>query len=78
VAEVLYEAPDPYVRKLFIDRGTQQGVAEGMPVMNEHGVLGQVTRAYLLSSEVTLLADRDATIPVLNAAPSTARRLRLR
>jgi hypothetical protein len=35
--------------------------------MNEHGVLGQVTRAYLLSSEVTLLADRDATIPVLNA-----------
>jgi rod shape-determining protein MreC len=64
VAEVLY---DPYVHKLFIDRGTQQGVTEGMPVMNEHGVLGQVTRAYLLSSEVTLLADRDATIPVLNA-----------
>ena len=67
VAEVLYEAPDPYVHKIFIDRGTQQGVAEGMPVMNEHGILGQVTRAYLLSSEVTLLADRDATIPVLNA-----------
>ncbi|KAB0580727.1 rod shape-determining protein MreC [Ideonella dechloratans] len=67
VAEVLYEAPDPYVHKLFIDRGTQQGVTEGMPVMNEHGILGQVTRAYLLSSEVTLLADRDATIPVLNA-----------
>lgn len=67
VAEVLYEAPDPYVHKIFIDRGSRQGVVAGAPVMNEHGIIGQVTRTYLLSSEVTLLADRDATIPVLNA-----------
>jgi rod shape-determining protein MreC len=66
-AEVLIEAADPYTRKVFIDAGTTQGVAVGSPVINEAGVLGQVTRVYPLSAEVTLLADKDAAIPVLNA-----------
>ncbi len=65
-AEVMYEAADPYSRKLFIDVGKVQGVALGSPVINELGVLGQVTRVYALSSEITLLADKDAAIPVLN------------
>jgi len=65
-AEVMYEAADPYSRKVFIDRGTTHGVVPGSPVINEAGVLGQVTQAYTLTSEVTLLADKDAAIPVLN------------
>lgn len=65
-AQVLYEAPDPFTRKLVIDRGTTQGVVDGAPVVDHRGVLGQVTRAYPLTSEVTLLVDRDAAIPVLN------------
>lgn len=65
-AEVMYEAADPYSRKLFIDRGRTHGVALGGPVINEAGVLGQVTRLYPLSAEVTLLVDKDAAIPVLN------------
>jgi rod shape-determining protein MreC len=65
-AEVLYEAADPYSRKVFIDRGTSHGVVLGSPVINEAGVLGQVTHAYPLTAEVTLLADKDAAIPVLN------------
>lgn len=71
-AEVLYEATDPYSRKLFIDRGSATGVLPGSPVINDNGVLGQVTRVYPLSSEVTLLADKDAAIPVLN--PRTQQR----
>jgi len=66
VAEVLYDAPDPFSRKVIVDRGTTQGVALGSPVISEAGVLGQVTRVYPLSSEVTLLTDKDAAIPVLN------------
>ncbi len=66
-AEVLYEAPDPFSRRIVIDRGTTQGVQAGAPVINEAGVLGQVTRVYPLSAEVTLLTDKDAAIPVLNA-----------
>jgi rod shape-determining protein MreC len=65
-AEVLYEASDPFSRKVIVDRGSTQGVALASPVINEAGVLGQVTRVYPLSSEVTLLTDKDAAIPVLN------------
>lgn len=65
-ADVLYEAADPFSRKVFIGRGQAQGIALGSPVIDEHGVLGQVTRVYALTSEVTLLADKDAAIPVLN------------
>ncbi|MBW8760717.1 MAG: rod shape-determining protein MreC [Burkholderiales bacterium] len=65
-AEVLYEASDPFSRKIFIDRGLSQGVVPGSPVIDEAGVLGQVTRVYPLSSEVTLLIDKEAAIPVLN------------
>ena len=66
-AEVLFEAPDPFSRRVVIDRGATQGIAQGSPVINEAGVLGQVTRVYPLSSEVTLLTDKDAAIPLLNA-----------
>jgi len=65
-AEVLYEAADPFSRKLYIDRGTTHGVALGAPVLAADGVLGQVTRVFPLSSQVTLLIDKDAAIPVLN------------
>jgi rod shape-determining protein MreC len=65
-AQVLYEASDPYSRKVIIDRGATNGIDVASPVINETGVLGQVTRVYPLSSEVTLLTDKDAAIPVLN------------
>ncbi|MEY8878970.1 MAG: rod shape-determining protein MreC [Leptothrix sp. (in: b-proteobacteria)] len=66
-AQVMYDAPDPYTRKVVIDAGRTQGVLLSSPVINEMGVLGQVTRVYPMTSEVTLLADRDAIIPVINA-----------
>ena len=66
-AQILYEAPDPYSRKVIIDRGSSSGVALASPVVNEAGVLGQVTRVYLSASEVTLVTDKDAAIPVLNS-----------
>ena len=66
-AEVLYEAADPYSRKVFIDRGMAQSVVLGSPVVDERGVVGQVTRVYAITSEVTLLSDKEAAIPVLNA-----------
>ncbi|WP_198971241.1 rod shape-determining protein MreC [Xylophilus sp. ASV27] len=65
-AEVLYDAPDPYTRRVIIDRGMLQGVAPGSPVIDEFGVLGQITRVHPFLSEATLLVERDYAIPVLN------------
>jgi rod shape-determining protein MreC len=65
-AEVLYDAADPYSRKVIVDKGLLQGVELGSPVIDESGVLGQVTRVHPLVSEVTLVIDRELAIPVLN------------
>jgi rod shape-determining protein MreC len=63
-AEVIYAARDPYAHKIFIDRGSVQGVEPGSPVADAAGVVGQVTRVHPLVSEVTLLTNPDQAIPV--------------
>ena len=65
-AEVLYDAADPYTRKVVIDQGMTHGIAAGSPVIDEHGVLGQVTQVQPFTSEITLVIDRDLAIPVQN------------
>ncbi|MDD2976234.1 MAG: rod shape-determining protein MreC [Aquabacterium sp.] len=65
-AEVLYDARDPYTRKVVIDQGRSQGVTLGSPVIDERGVVGQVTRVYPATAEVTLVTDKDAAVPVVN------------
>jgi rod shape-determining protein MreC len=65
-AQVVYDAADPYTRKVVLDKGESQGVRLAAPVIDEFGVIGQVTRVFPLSSEVTLITDRDHAIPVVN------------
>jgi rod shape-determining protein MreC len=64
VAEVLYDTRDPFSRRIVLDKGLQQGVANGQPVIDAQGVVGQITRVFPLSSELTLLTDRHITVPV--------------
>ncbi|WP_418647720.1 rod shape-determining protein MreC [Thauera butanivorans] len=63
-ADILYNAPDPFARKVILDRGAQQGVEAGLAVIDAKGVVGQVTRVHPVQSEVTLLTDRNQSIPV--------------
>lgn len=65
-AQVLYDAADPFSQKFIIDRGSLAAVEAGSPVIDESGVLGQVTRVYPLISEVTLVTDRQQVIPLVN------------
>jgi rod shape-determining protein MreC len=64
VADIVFAARDAFARKVIIDVGSQGGIAPGSPVVDAVGVVGQVTRVYPLSSEVTLLTDKDQAIPV--------------
>ena len=65
-AEVLYEAGDPFTRKMVLDKGALSGMVQGSPVMDEQGILGQITRVHPLVSEITLVTDREHSMPVLN------------
>ena len=64
LADVLYESRDRFARKLVINVGINDGVRAGSPVIDDAGVVGQITRAFNETSEVTLLTDKDQSIPV--------------
>lgn len=62
--ETLYSGRDPFARKLIVDKGATDGIRVGQAVVDEIGVVGQVTRAHPMVAEVTLLTDKDHAIPV--------------
>jgi rod shape-determining protein MreC len=64
LAEILYSGRDPFSRKVIIDKGAKDDIQPGLPVVDDVGVIGQVTRVYPLLSEVTLITDKDHAIPV--------------
>lgn len=63
-ADILYAARDPFSRRIVIDRGSTHEVELGQAVIDDQGVIGQVTRVFPLTSEVTLLTDKNQVIPV--------------
>jgi len=66
VAEVLYSGRDPFTRKIVVDKGSQDDVKAGRPVIDHSGVVGQVTRVYPWLAEVTLITDTGQAVPVQN------------
>jgi rod shape-determining protein MreC len=64
LAPVLYETRDRFARKIVLHAGSKDGVRPGSPVIDDLGVVGQVTRVFPDTAEVTLLTDKDQTIPV--------------
>lgn len=64
IATILYAARDPFSRRVMVDRGAQQNVSAGQPVLDDAGVIGQVTRVYPMTAEVTLITDKDQAVPV--------------
>ncbi len=62
--EVLYTGRDPFVQKLFVDKGADADIRPGEAVIDADGVVGQVTRVYPYMAEVTLVTDKDHAVPV--------------
>jgi rod shape-determining protein MreC len=63
-ADILYSGRDPFTQKLFIDKGEAAGVKAGQAVIDQAGVVGQVTRVFPSIAEVTLVTDKDHAVPV--------------
>ena len=63
-AQIVAQARDPFSRKLLLDRGATAGIEPGSPVIDAHGLLGQVTMLSPLGAQVTLITDRDSAVPV--------------
>src|SRR5690349_11290216 len=64
LAEILYQGRDPFSRKVIIDKGSRQGISAGQAVIDDVGVVGQVTRVHPFLAEVTLITDKEQRTPV--------------
>jgi rod shape-determining protein MreC len=63
-AEILYAHRDPFTRRVVVDRGAQHGVVPGSAVLDQTGVIGQITRIFPWTSEVTLVTDKEQAVPI--------------
>jgi len=64
LAEVLHMGRDPFSQKMVVNLGARQNIKPGQAVVDGDGVIGQVTSVYPLSSEVTLITDKELSIPI--------------
>ena len=64
LGEVMYVGRDLFRKKNILNRGTQHQIIAGQAVVDATGVIGQVTRVFPYSSEVTLITDKALAIPV--------------
>lgn len=66
-AEVINVDPDPYLHRVIVNRGSKESVYEGMPVITDKGLVGQVMNVNYSYSRVLLLTDPTCSIPVIDS-----------
>lgn len=64
VTQILYAARDPFSRRIVVDKGQQDQIVAGQPVVDDAGIVGQVTRVFPFVAEVTLITDKGQAVPV--------------
>ena len=64
LAEVVYTERNVFQRKVLISKGVNSHVLIGQVVMDDIGIIGQITRVYPWLSEVTLITEKDHAVPV--------------
>lgn len=62
-ANVIGRDTSPVFRSVIIDKGTNDGIAPGMPVEGTRGLVGQVFRASPRAAQVLLITDNVSSIP---------------
>ena len=63
-AEIINVSPDPYSRRILINKGGRDGVFEGQAVLEANGLMGQVVQVMPFSSWVLLITDVNHVTPV--------------
>lgn len=58
---VISRNPDNWVDQIVVDRGSQDGVAVGMPVMAGNGLIGRISEVNPTSSKIVLLTNIEQT-----------------
>ena len=63
-AAMLYKGYDWFSQRITLDQGARSGLRGGLPAVDAQGLMGQVSRVYPGSSEVTLVSSPQQLTPV--------------
>ncbi|HEY5810975.1 MAG TPA: rod shape-determining protein MreC [Povalibacter sp.] len=64
IAEIIRIDVDPYRHRARINKGSEDGVFKGQPVLDAFGIVGQVTSVDRVGSEIILISDNEHATPV--------------
>ena len=64
LAEIVYAEKDVFRRRVLVSKGAGSDIRIGQVVMDDAGIVGQITRVYPGLSEVTLITEKDHAVPV--------------
>ncbi len=64
VAEIMSVATNPFEQQIVINKGKEDGLYEGQPLIGEDGIVGQITVVSHQMSRALLLSDRNHSLPV--------------
>lgn len=64
IAEILAMDLDPYRQRIMLNRGLVHQVHVGQPIIDAHGVMGQITSVGLNTSSALLITDTNHSLPV--------------
>jgi rod shape-determining protein MreC len=65
LVEIIHTGRNPFNRRVVVDKGSRDNIEAGLAVIDAEGVVGQVTRVFPFTSEITLLTDKNQAIPVM-------------
>ena len=63
-AEIINIAPDPFSKRVLVNRGANAGVFVGQPLLDANGLMGQVVEVLPFTSWVLLITDPNHVTPV--------------
>ena len=63
-AQLMGESPDPFSKRILINRGVNDDVYVGQPVLDADGLMGQVIEVQSLQSWVLLITDPQHSTPI--------------
>ncbi len=64
ISEILNVDVDPYKHLIILNKGSSSEVYKGQPIIDAHGIMGQIVHVAPLSSTAMLVTDASHAIPV--------------
>lgn len=64
LAGIVYAERDVFRRRVLVNKGSDANVLVGQVVMDDTGIVGQITRVYPWLAEVTLITEKNHAVPV--------------